>query len=102
MKYNDFNGRMLIELYNVSSRKIMENGENEVGNCSLAELTDKQNAEDEQFDNLTKREQQPEDCELAADDRTDGWNNLSMAMNETSAQADGWMAAWAAILMKSL
>lgn len=69
MKHDDFECRMMIELDNVSSRKIMENGETETGNCSLAELTDKQSIEDRQLDDLTKREQQPKGRELAADDR---------------------------------
>lgn len=69
MKYDDFDGRMLIEMNDVSSRKIMENGETETGNCSLAESTDKQNTEDKQLDSLTEREQQPKGRELMADDR---------------------------------
>lgn len=91
MKYNDFDGRMLIEMNDASSRKIVGNRENKVGNCSLAELTDEQNAEDRQLDDLTKREQQPKGRELMVDDR---WlKHLSMTMNEMSAQTDGWMAA---------
>lgn len=70
MKYDGFDGRMLIELDDASSRKIMENGENGVENCSLAELTGKQNIENEQLDGLTEHERQPEGCELAAND---GW-----------------------------
>lgn len=75
MKYDDFDGRMLIELDDVSSRKIMENRKNEVGNCSLVELTCKQNAENEQLDS---------DSQKAANWRLmiDGWNSLSMTMNE--------------------
>ena len=69
MKYDGFDGRMLIELNDVSSRKIMENGKIEVENCSLAESTDKQNTEDRQLGSLTEREQQPKGRELAADDR---------------------------------
>lgn len=58
MKYDNFDGRMLIELNDVSSRKIMKNRKNEAGNCSLAELTGKQSAENEQLDRhgLTERE----------------------------------------------
>nr|DAH93939.1 MAG TPA: hypothetical protein [Caudoviricetes sp.] len=52
MKYNDFNGRMLIELDDASSRKIMENEEAETGSCRMAELTDKQSIEDRQLDGL--------------------------------------------------
>ena len=55
MKHDDFNGRMMIELDDVSNRKIMGNRENEVGNCSLAELTSKQNAEDEQLDSDSQK-----------------------------------------------
>lgn len=69
MQYDDFDGRMLIGLDDVSNRKIMENGENGVENCSLAELTGKQNTEDRQLGSLTEREQQPKGRELAADDR---------------------------------
>lgn len=65
MKYDDFDGRMLIELDDVSNRKIMENRKNEAGNCSLAELTSKQNTEDEQLDSNSQKEGR----ELAADDR---------------------------------
>lgn len=100
MKHNDFDGRMLIELDDASSKKIMENGETETESCRMVELTDKQNAEDKQLDGLTEHGQQPEGRELAADDR---WlERLSITMNEISAQADGWMAAWAAMPMKSL
>lgn len=95
MRHNSFDGRMLIEMDDVSSRKIVENRENKVGNCSLAELTDKQNTEDGQLDSG-----QPEGRKLAADDR---WlERLSMTMNEMSAQVNSWMAAWAAMPMKSL
>lgn len=69
MKYDDFDGRMLIEMNDVSNRKIMENGKIEVENCSLAESTDKQNTEDRQLGSLTEREQQPKSRELMADDR---------------------------------
>ena len=55
MKHDDFNGRMMIELDDVSNRKIMGNRENEVGNCSLAELTSKQNTEDEQLDSNSQK-----------------------------------------------
>lgn len=69
IRHNSFDNRMLIELYDASSRKIMENGETETGNCSLAELTDKQNTEDRQLDDLTKREQQLKGRELMVDDK---------------------------------
>lgn len=69
MRHNSFDGRMLIEMDDVSSRKIVKNRENKVGNCSLAELTDKQSVEDRQLDGLTEHERQPEGHELAADDR---------------------------------
>ena len=69
IRHNSFDSRMLIELDDASSRKIMENGEAETGSCRMAELTDKQSIEDRQLDGLTKREQQPEGRELAADDR---------------------------------
>lgn len=69
MKYDDFDGRMLIEMDDVSSRKIMENGETGTESCRMAELTDKQNIEDRQLDGLTEHERQPEGHELAADDR---------------------------------
>lgn len=69
MRHNSFDGRMLIEMDDVSSGKIIENRENKVGNCRMAELTDKQDAKDRQLDGLTEREQQPKGRELATDDR---------------------------------
>lgn len=69
IRHNSFDSRMLIELDDASSRKIMENGKIEVENCSLAESTDKQNTEDRQLGSLTEREQQPKGRELAANDR---------------------------------